>query len=384
MDKARRRSVAIINRYLPPSSSITGDTAHEFYVALKAADPTLIIHQICIDDQYNVARSNTEEDSQSIRLSPIYRGKKKALRFIGNFAEGFLLIRKAVQLKSSFVVTFTDPPLLNFWAAYYLKKKGIKWIYWTMDLYPDAFVSAKLITENNFVFKKINRILAKNLPDFVVGLGKEQVKYLFDRFNFETEHTYIPCGVHNIKKNKDKPEWLDDKFLMFCYAGNLGEAHSVLFLKAFIDHLNPANHRLILSLYGSNADEINKYAKSIPNVVFTDKIERPDLAYIDVHLVSLIPEWNHVCVPSKAVSAVCSGGAMLFCGNEKADTWVMLKDFGWKIPYTLDPIEMARSVQSFLHIITKEEIDEIKSLDRSSFYKLQENGYRDIFNFIDS
>ena len=70
---------------------------------------------------------------------------------------------------------------------------------------------------------------------------------------------------------------------------------------------------------------------------------------IDIHLVTLLQKWDHVCVPSKAISAVSQGSAILFESSELNDNWQLLKDAGWRINFN-----DFKAVSKFMSNVTKD------------------------------
>ena len=98
-----------------------------------------------------------------------------------------------------------------------------------------------------------------------------------------------------------------------------------------MNRLDPDKHRMVLSTYGRHGDRLRELGKTHPAVEVVDFVPRHFLKFIDVHLVTLLDEWTHVCVPSKAVSAVCAGSAFMFCGSLTCDIWRILNRAGWYI-----------------------------------------------------
>jgi hypothetical protein len=175
--------------------------------------------------------------------------------------------------------------------------------------------------------------------------------------------------------NKEVPNWVDNEKIMIGYLGNIHDAHNPEFVINMIDSINPTKHKLILALYGNKSDKVKEYAKNKPGVYLTKSIPRNELGYIDIHMVSLLPDFTHFAVPSKAVSAVTMGRTILFCGNKESDSWDLFKETGWYIP---DNETMKTELQKFCDNITKEEIETKKSLtkDKSqSLHKMVNNTY---------
>ncbi len=60
-----------------------------------------------------------------------------------------------------------------------------------------------------------------------------------------------------------------------------------------------------------------------------------------------------MAVPSKAISSVCAGGSILFCGSAESDSWFLNQSAGWLIN---ENAEIEQQVSAFLATITHEEV----------------------------
>jgi hypothetical protein len=327
MDNQKQITVNIINRY---QTGITGDSAAE--LALYFCEAGFYVNMICADAAYSTSENAKQVVGTVHKIRTFYNGKNKHLRLLSSLCEGFFLVKKSKKLDSDITICMTDPPLIHTWASILLKHK--KWILWAMDLYPDAFVADRLISTNNLLYKIIDRLTTKNIPQYIIALGSVQKEYLKNKYREKSIFFSLPCGIFNsIKKNIEEiPGWVaNDGKILLGYCGNLGEAHSLKYLCAIIDNLDESKFKLILSIYGSKADRLKKYIQGKKGIELVAFVSRANLKYIDIHLASLNKEWVNVCVPSKTVSSVCAGSAFLYYGAEYSDNWVLLKDAGWLI-----------------------------------------------------
>lgn len=363
MAEKSRLKVSILNRYFPPNSSVTGNSAFELHQWL-GKNSELDVYSVSISANYKGAKSESSNLEGNYFIPAYYQGNNKALRFFFNLVEGYKLVKKALLIESDVVITLTDPPLLNFWASRLLsKRKKVKWINWTMDLYPDAFVSAGLVASTNAVYKYFYNTIRNNVPDLIIALGYAQKEFLISEYyGKNSQFVILPCGIHEELKSENKPGWLSSDKIIFSYAGNLGEAHSDKFLLNFITLLDSDKHHLVLSVYGSKAGSVQKLVKNknFP-VTIVNSVSKEDFSYIDIHLVSLLPEWTNICVPSKAVSAICAKSTVLFYGDKKADTYQMLNSASFYISYSSNEHELINGIKSFLNNLTN-----ISILDKRS------------------
>jgi len=329
MDEHAPISVTIVNRNYPPSSGITGVSAHQLAGYLEAQGIEVKI--VTIDGQYGGGVLISKVNGKVFKLPAWYNGKHKLKRLIGTFIESFHLVKKAIKVNRGTIILMTDPPFLHFWAALLLNK-NTPWILWTMDLYPEAFAANGLIDKENFIYRFYMKIIKRITPKKVIALGSFQAEYINKRYKSTIPNFILPCGVFHKKDIKGIPKWHEgSNKIHFGYVGNLGEAHSLIALKTLIEQLDPIRHHFILSVYGSKATSILEFVKDNPVVTVVEKVERHQLTYIDIHTISLLPSWNNICVPSKAVSGVCAGSTILFFGSQQIDTWDLLQNAGWMI-----------------------------------------------------
>lgn len=338
----------ILNRNYPPNSGITGYSASELAAYLQ--EHGVDVHIVTVGGNYQGGVSS-EKHVQAATVHyvrNIYDGKNKILRLAGSLIEGRSMARKAATLGMTPVITLTDPPLLNYWVARICRRRRIPWIYWSMDIYPEAFVAAGLVKTGSVLFRHFKKELLKAAPDHLIALGPQQAEYLQKDASRPVPTSILPCGVDHIERSETPPDWMPaGGKITFCYVGNLGQAHDPRFVEAVIAALDPARHHFILSVYGIHASRLLNYAADFNHVTILNAVDRQELGFIDIHLASLEPVWDHVCVPSKAVSAVCAGSCLLLCASELGDNWHLLQDASWRAePGDNMPAEVARIVAS--------------------------------------
>lgn len=334
----------ILNRNYPPGSGITGHSANELAKYLSAAGCE--VHVVTVGGDYGGGGSlKLDVHGKVHTLRALYNGKNKLLRLFSSLVEGWKMARKAAFLNQGPLISMTDPPLLNFWVGRAAKKKSIPWIYWSMDLYPEAFCASGLVTTNNPFYRYIKGQLLQAPPSRLIALGPNQSKFIQQDYRNSLEPICLPCGITKTVEPSSIPEWaVKDGKVVLGYVGNVGEAHDDTFIKAVIDGLNPEKQRFVLVAYGSKSQSVLDYAKGRAGVIVLNRVEREHLQLIDVHVVTLLPEWDHVCVPSKAVSAVCEGASVFICCSELNDNWVLLKDAAWRVDVDSNPPKIVSQI----------------------------------------
>jgi hypothetical protein len=250
------------------------------------------------------------------------------------------------------------------------------WALWSMDLYPDAFAAAGLATPRNPLYRLLHRRVYRRRPDLLIALGPLQARFLQQQYGPPPIPTAItPCGVYRHQADPETPPWRarQRSKILLGYCGNLGEAHSVEFLRAVVQSMDRERFHLILSVYGSKANQLlQAIDPDDPGITRLDSVPREQFHHIDVHLVSLLTPWVHVCVPSKAISAVCSGSALLFYGSADCDNWELLRDAGWRVPESTRGAQVEADVAAALADIQARTLAEKKRMAQTVTARLQE------------
>jgi hypothetical protein len=351
------RKISIVSRHYPPNKNINGVLANQMAEYLiKDSDVEVTI--FCMDADADGNTSSIEVFGKVIRLKQRFSPNNKIGKLLNMFYDGYILIKKSKKHSSDLIICTSSPPLLPFWASSMLKKKR-KWAFWSLDLFPEGFVSANTVKESNLGYRFLKKRTYRHAPDLLIALGEEQARHIQQNYHQPIPTIILPAGV-TLEENKnetelgDKPTWYNPNVITLGYFGNVGQAHNPAFIKGMISASAREGFQFILSVYGINAQEIKEYARNFPHVVIVENgLAQHHLQYIDIHLVSLRTTWTHAAVPSKAVTAISTGRPILFCGSEHSDNWQMFKDAAWFIPETED---MNLEIAHFVSSINKEEI----------------------------
>ena len=355
-----RSRVTILNKFGAIHPSITGKSAGELANFLH--DQGIDVRIISFKASYKgkCADENQSLPFQSVELKGLYNGYNKYLRLLVNLIDGFRLILASLTGRRDDVkIVMTDPSLINMWAVLLKPLYRSKLVFWTMDLYPDAFRSAGLVGQGNLLYLLLSSVVYRFPPDYLIALGTQQYNYLSGRYKKKIPCTLLPCGIHVTESTSELPWWkqkYQDKIIL-CYAGNLGEAHDARFLQELIDQLDPERYVMLLALYGAKAVNILQNNGTRNGVVSLDYISPAQLAFVDVNVASLLSDWNHVCVPSKVVSAICSGSPVLYNASVASEGYCMFKDAVWLIPETND---YSIQISEFYKKLNKEDIERKK------------------------
>lgn len=339
----------ILNRNYPPNGGITGHSANELAGYLQAHG--VDVRVVTLGVSYGVAGGLSDQVHGSVTsLKTLYHGKQKILRLIASVMDGLRMASRAFREDHGPVICMTDPALLPCWVSRNAKKKNRPWFYWAMDLFPEAFVSSGLAAENTIVYHWLYRSIRASSPDTLIALGPKQAEFIESSFAPIKRVVILPCGISDGTLNSgDAPDWYRDhsEKVLLGYVGNLGEAHDPDFVIEVMKSIDPITQHFILVGYGAKADRVCAIGRKLPGVTVLARVKREHLRFIDVHLATLLPEWDHVCVPSKAVSAVCEGGCLVLCCSEKNDNWELLQNASWRVePYWARENQIPKLVKS--------------------------------------
>lgn len=210
------------------------------------------------------------------------------------------------------VISLTDPPFLGFHLARRLRAESL-WVEWTMDLYPEALAAAAGLPPRPARLPGLRR------PDLRLCLGPEQAAFLAADGGTPIPQLILPAGGGDPPARPLAPP---QGLIHLVYAGNLGRAHWAGALPLLAQACDPARFRLTVAAYGVQASATRHALAAFPHVDWRETpLSEDELNAAHVHVVSLKENWTHVCVPSKAVSALRRGRPILFFGSARSDAW---------------------------------------------------------------
>ncbi len=370
------KTIAVVNQYYPPDKASTGWLAQELVEELRAALPDWRVRVIATDATYRggVEGDTAKEETDIIRLASGNRLDNKLQRLIGSLQEGRRLANVATR-EADVVISMTNPPLVNFWMGRYARKRGRKYVEWTLDLFPEAFSSAGLISDKNPIYRYFLRSYKRNFPDFNLFLGPMQRNFVMEKHRKVGESAIVTCGIKRFQANGE-PAWRTDHAdkIVLGYIGNMGEAHSSDSLIRMVERADPDRFRFLFSMYGAKVQKVREALGDHPAVIWTEGLPDGDLPWLDAQIVSLLPEWTHVCVPSKGVSAICAGNPMVYIGVEGADIYQFFKEASWLVRE--DEGVMDSDLDRVLAELSDPEVLKAKKLATAVHTEEQEAAYR--------
>jgi len=371
------KTIAVVNQYYPPDKASTGWIAKELVDELRIKLPDWRIQVIATDATYKggIQLEKETNDPDLIRIKSYTRFDNKFYRLLGSMYEGRQLAKKATA-DADIVISMTNPPLVNFWMGRYAKRRNRKWVEWTLDLFPEAFSSAGLISDKSPVYRYFLKHYATNFPDYNLFLGPLQRDFVYRAHKFQNQHSILSCGIKRFEKGS-MPEWRDkyDSKIVVGYIGNLGEAHSAESIARFVAAADNKQIQFLFSIYGAKAELLKSLLQNQTNIEWMEGIPDSDLPWLDVQLVSLLPEWTHICVPSKGVSAICAGNPMIYIGLEQSDVYQFFKDASWLVREDHSVIDS--DITQVLFELNQTEVMASKKRATTQYSEQQHKAYRE-------
>ena len=322
-----QKHIVLVNAIFPPDQGASGVAL--FQLAERLQSNNLKVTVVTTNRKYNESSKKEKIDVNVIRVPSVSNRSSKWKRLWSAYTESRSLLKKAAEIKADSYVLCTDPPLINYFAAKYLKSKSV--YLWAMDLYPHGFVANSLVKANNWIVKRYLRKL--KVEDFwnVIALGEKQKMFL-DKIYKSKQSFILPCGIKEYSETGNQADWkTDPNVIYFGYCGNIGEAHSAEFFELLVKHSDPTKHHFIISAIGNKSKNLLSTIKTFQNVTTIGWIDEDDISDFDIQIVTLQSEWTHICVPSKAVSSICKGTPILFHGSEESDTYSYFEKALWHI-----------------------------------------------------
>ncbi len=260
------------------------------------------------------------------------------------------------------VVTLTTPPIIGLVAVMLGRLKGSRFIFWSMDLHPDASIALGRMSRRSMIVRWLDTLAAYvyRQADAVVVLGPYMADRILRKGVLPERIASIPVWSRGdeIEPSARKPRararalGLEGAFVAM-YSGNLGLAHS------YDEFLGAARKladdpRIVFLFVGggprTSALRAAVETEGLTNVRFLGYVPREELseslAIADVHLISMRPEMTGIVVPGKLYGVMAAGRPAIFVGPEHCETADAIReaDCGCTIPFG-DSDALAAAIQ---------------------------------------
>ena len=333
--------IIFINRFFYPDHSATSQLLSD--LAFYLARNNLEVDVICARQLYSGHNENLKRYE---KVNGVNIHRIQTTQFGRNWLPGRLLDYLSFYINMSIclvrlikptdtVICKTDPPLSSVITLSIARFKKAKHINWVQDLFPEVILALGMKSIPLFLLKwvQLMRNWSFQKSQLTVVIGQVMKNKLISEGVDESKIRVIPnwSDSENVipldrKNNPLRKKWqLEDKFVIG-YSGNMGRVHEFeTILRAAKVLKEDTKIKFIFIGGGPKESYIKEWVKNqkLDNVLFYPYQAYSELRYSlslpDVHIISLIPEIEGYCVPSKFYGVTAAGRPIIFIGNEKGE-----------------------------------------------------------------
>ena len=364
--------ILILNQFFWPDVAATAQHAFDLarYLESHGDEVTAIASRSSYGQSGGVLPEYEVRDGITIhRVGASWFGKtgliSRALDFV---AFNVACLFKAVSLpKHDVVICLTTPPFIAFIGWLLRLMQGTKFVFWTMDLYPDVPLAAGVLRRGSLahrIFDWIDRFLLRR-ADLVVVLGRCMRERVLakgvDHSRLEhispwsdpLEVLDVPArgleapvdavaiarasatGVraNTVPPNPFREEWgIGDRFVIE-YSGNCGVGHDVAAVcRAMLELRDDDDIRWVFVGGGVTRPLVERHVEqnAITNVVMEPYQPRERLGSLislgDVHLVLIAEGFEGLLLPSKFYGIMAAARPTIYVGPHASEVAKVIRE----------------------------------------------------------
>jgi len=324
--------VVFVNRFFHPDLAPTG--LHAADVAFDLAAAGREVHAVTSRLAYDGGGSGyaAEETMRGVQVHRVWtthfgRGSLagRVSDYFSFYVFAFFALARLLN-QNDIVVAKTDPPLISVFAALAARLRGARLVNWLQDVFPEAAARSGMR-----LLSGPPGAVARGLRDWSVRRAAVNV-VLGERMATEVGRLVpgarlrvVPNWADGTAVRPMAPEasalrrerGFEGKFVVG-YSGNLGRVHDCGTLLAAA-RLLAGERDVLFSFVGGGFHFARLRAAGLANVqvhgYVPEKQLGESLAACDVHLVTLLPAFEGLIVPSKFYGAAAAGRAVIFIGD---------------------------------------------------------------------
>ena len=339
--------VLLINQTFYPDVAATAQHGHDLarYLVSQGHQVSVIASRSIYGKAGSALPAFEKVDGIEIhRVGRSIYGKAGLLARTTDFALFYLLTAvKAIQIgRHDVSVCFTTPPFIALLGLVLRALRGTRLVYWVMDLYPDVLVVTGVLSETSLttrVLERLNR-LALGRADRTVVLGRCMERRVLakgidparvERINVWSDATEVCPRPRD--ENSYRREWgVGDRTLVM-YSGNFGIGHDVETFAAGAKLLSDRKDVMFAFVGGGKRkkqliDAMRE--RGLGNFIEAEYQPRERLGELlsaaDIHLVSMMPRWSGVMVPSKIYGTLAAERPVIWVGGESTEAAEVVRD----------------------------------------------------------
>lgn len=260
--------------------------------------------------------------------------------FLSFYAAAFLQMQRMAT--PDVILALTSPPMISVLGMVRRQFSGgkrVRLVHHVMDLYPDAATAMGVLGRGTPAERVMARLTRRTLEtsDAVIALGRDMRELIVRRYRLHRRadriHVVPPWadGAALAPREKDSVglarEWGVAGTFTVAYSGNLGMAHDADTIVGAIEAMrdDDAGVRFLFVGGGRRFDALRERAAAAgwPHVIFRPYQDRgrlnDSLNCADVHLVSQLPSFTGIVVPSKLYGIMAVGRPAVMVGPADAE-----------------------------------------------------------------
>ena len=249
----------------------------------------------------------------------------RALDYFSFYCSAFLALAGMLN-RGDIVVAKTDPPLISVAAALAAWLRGARLVNWLQDVFPETAARsgmrllagplgsiARVLRDWSVRRAVVNVVLGERMAEEVARLVPGARLRVVANWADGTAIRPEAPGAGSLRRERG----LEGKFVVG-YSGNLGRVHDCDTVLAAA-RLLVGDPGLVFSFIGGGHHFARLRTAGLANISLRGYVPEErlgeSLAACDVHLVSLLPAFEGLIVPSKFYTAAAAGRAVIFIGE---------------------------------------------------------------------
>ncbi|MSR69387.1 MAG: glycosyltransferase WbuB [Phycisphaerales bacterium] len=347
LDVLRGLRILLLNQAFWPDVVATAQHADDLarFMVAHGDDVTVVASRAIYGERgAALSKRTTREGIEIYRVGLQFFGKGGIASRSFDFTLFYLAAawRCVILPRHDVVICFTTPPFIALVGVVLKWVKGTRVVYWTMDLYPDVAGAAGLMKRGSVgwrILQWIDRICLRN-SDRVVALGRCMKEVVVRKGAIESSVRTICVwsGAETIAgrprdHNPLRKQWsIGDRFTIL-YVGNFGLGHDMEAIAGAVELLKDNDDiRWLFVGEGKTKSilEARIHACGAKNVIVRGYQTREQLADVldvgDAHLVTLLPGWDGLILPSKFFSVLAACKPVLWIGPAGSECVTILRE----------------------------------------------------------
>ncbi len=262
--------------------------------------------------------------------------------FLSFYATAFIELQKITP--PDVILALSSPPMISILGVikrmFGQRRDGgrVRLVYHVMDLYPDAAIAMGVLKPQSIVARVMTRLTRFTLEnsDGIIALGRDMAELISRRYGIPQDSPHMQVippwsdgqQLYPMPKSESTlaRQWGVTDTFNLVYSGNLGMAHDVETMAGAIERLKHDSGLRWLFIGGGNrfkAMQERAEQGGWKNVCFHPYQERDallqSLNIADVHLVSQLPAFTGIVVPSKLYGMMAVGRPSIMIGPDDAE-----------------------------------------------------------------